>query len=100
MVNNLKKEVKKMEGIKKAIEVSYKDLLKGEYHYLGIVVPIRELVERVKKWNYKEEEIIKTIKLMYFNNEVELYYGKERTIEINLKGYHYMAVKYLEEEVI
>ena len=87
-------------NIKKAIEVSYKDLLKGEYHYLGIVVPIKALVEKVKKWNYEEKEIVETIKLMYYNNEVELYYGKERTIEINLKGYYYMLIKYLSREVI
>ena len=102
MANNLKKEVRKMEdnNIKKAIEVSYKDLAKGEYSYLGIAIPIKALIEKVKKWNYKEDDIIKIIKSMYYNDEVEFFYGNENTLIINHKGYYYMAIKYLEEEVI
>jgi len=88
------------EKIKKAIEISYKDLAKGEYRYLGIAIPIKALIEKVKKWNYKEDDIIKVIKLMYYNNEVEFFYGNENTLIIGHKGYYYMAIKYLEEEVI
>jgi len=86
--------------IKKAIETSYKDLAKGEYSYLGIAVPIKALIEKVKKWGYKEDDIIGIIKLMYYNAEVELFYGNENTLVIGNKGYYYMAIKYLEEEVI
>ena len=48
-------------NIKNAIKVAYEDLSKNEFEYLESIVPIKDLIEKVKRWGFSENKIMQEI---------------------------------------